>query len=310
MQVPTPFPSFAMAALAGIGGLPDTIEDRSIIVHMRRRKSTETVKPFRLRRDQPKIKETGERLGTWLNAETVRKRLENAEAPESTLEDRAADVWESLLMVADLAGGDWPKRARAAAKTMLDSSADDEYEMSLPVRLLHDLRDEFAVIKSEWTPTEALLSRLWNRRDSPWSDMELTPHRLGRMLREFGIRSIRDPAGKKRGYRRVDFADAWDRYPPIEPSEASGSVNTLDDQRKQTDAWPDALRAQFKASEQVSDPFRSSGHLSDSSDGSDAYPAENGCRDCHKPMPDWVLSERGGRCITCDQDHRLKGVGA
>jgi hypothetical protein len=31
------------------------------------------------------------------------------------LGDRAADKWDSLLAIADIAGGDWPKRARATA---------------------------------------------------------------------------------------------------------------------------------------------------------------------------------------------------
>jgi hypothetical protein len=47
------FPSFAMAALAGIGGLPDTIEDRSVIIRLRRRAPGEKVAPFRLKKDVP-----------------------------------------------------------------------------------------------------------------------------------------------------------------------------------------------------------------------------------------------------------------
>jgi hypothetical protein len=31
------------------------------------------------------------------------------------LEDRAADTWEPLIALADLAGNDWPQRARTAA---------------------------------------------------------------------------------------------------------------------------------------------------------------------------------------------------
>ena len=33
----------------------------------------------------------------------------------SGLSDRTADAWESLFAIADLAGGDWPQRARKAA---------------------------------------------------------------------------------------------------------------------------------------------------------------------------------------------------
>ncbi|MGH3659926.1 MAG: DUF3631 domain-containing protein, partial [Micromonosporaceae bacterium] len=46
-------PTFAMAALAGIGAMPDTIEDRAVVVRMRRRAPGETVAPYRHRRDGP-----------------------------------------------------------------------------------------------------------------------------------------------------------------------------------------------------------------------------------------------------------------
>jgi hypothetical protein len=47
--------TFAMAALAGIGGLPETIEDRAVIIGMRRRAPDEAVQPFRARRDGPAL---------------------------------------------------------------------------------------------------------------------------------------------------------------------------------------------------------------------------------------------------------------
>lgn len=44
------FPAFAAAALAGIGDLPDTIIDRSIVVRMKRRALSEKIAPFRTAR--------------------------------------------------------------------------------------------------------------------------------------------------------------------------------------------------------------------------------------------------------------------
>ena len=52
-HTPHKFATFAMAALAGIGDLPDTIMDRSVVIRMRRRAEGENVKPFRSRRDIP-----------------------------------------------------------------------------------------------------------------------------------------------------------------------------------------------------------------------------------------------------------------
>ena len=95
-------PTFAMAALAGIGAMPDTIEDRAIVVRMRRRGPGETVAPYRHRRDRPTLVEVSVALAGWLGEHLPE--LERAE-PVMPLEDRAADTWEPLIAVADLAGG-------------------------------------------------------------------------------------------------------------------------------------------------------------------------------------------------------------
>ena len=98
-------PTFAMAALAGIGAMPDTIEDRAVVIRMRRRAPGETVAPFRHRRDRPALTAVAASSTGWLGRHLAE--LERAE-PSMPLEDRAADTWEPLIAVADLAGGGWP----------------------------------------------------------------------------------------------------------------------------------------------------------------------------------------------------------
>jgi len=61
-QTPTEFPTFAMAALAGIGTLPDTITDRAVNITMRRRRPDERVAPYRTRRDEPALHDLRDRL--------------------------------------------------------------------------------------------------------------------------------------------------------------------------------------------------------------------------------------------------------
>ncbi len=70
-------PTFAMAALAGIGTMPDTIEDRAVVIRMRRRAPGETVAPFRHRRDRPTLTTTAETLARWLSRHLAE--LEKAE---------------------------------------------------------------------------------------------------------------------------------------------------------------------------------------------------------------------------------------
>src|SRR6266571_5237299 len=58
-------PTFAMAALAGIGAMPDTIEDRAVLIRMRRRAPGESVAPFRHRRDRPALTAVAADLARW-----------------------------------------------------------------------------------------------------------------------------------------------------------------------------------------------------------------------------------------------------
>jgi hypothetical protein len=60
--------TFAMVALAGIGAMPDTIEDRAAVIRMRRRAPHELVQPYRVRRDGPALVQLRERLHQWVRA--------------------------------------------------------------------------------------------------------------------------------------------------------------------------------------------------------------------------------------------------
>ncbi|QKG27312.1 DUF3631 domain-containing protein [Actinomadura verrucosospora] len=206
-------PTFAMAALAGIGAMPDTIEDRAVVIRMRRRAPGETVAPFRFRRDRQPLRQLAADLSRWLRADL--EALEKAE-PAMPVEDRAADTWEPLVIVADHAGGHWPDRARAAVLA-LTAEADDNSEMSTRLRLLTDCRTAFGTDNA--LPTAVLLERLKADPEAPWADYGpngLTAMKLGAILREYEIRSdtIRFPTGQAKGYRRTDFLDAWARYCP------------------------------------------------------------------------------------------------
>jgi len=217
-------PTFAMAALAGIGAMPDTIEDRAVVVRMRRRAPAEQAVPYRHRRDRPRLHRLATRLAAWLRADLAL--LERAE-PAMPVEDRAADTWEPLVSVADHAGGHWPVRARAAVVT-LTAEAEDSGQTSNRVRLLTDCQTAFSTEPA--LPTVVLLDRLKSEPDAPWADYGpagLTPAKLGALLREFDIRpsNIRFPDGlQAKGYKRADFTDAWTRYCPALIVPAARSV--------------------------------------------------------------------------------------
>jgi hypothetical protein len=60
--------TFAMAMLASIGDLPDTVMDRAVVVRMRRRAPGERVDPYRTRRDAPPLNALRYRLSGWAHA--------------------------------------------------------------------------------------------------------------------------------------------------------------------------------------------------------------------------------------------------
>jgi len=154
------------------------------------------------------------------------------------LEDRAADTWEPLIAVADLAGAEWPARGRHAAEA-LTAEHDGAAPTSDRVRLLADCRTAFG--SHDAIPTVVLLERLKADPEAPWADYGstgLTPMKLGALLREYDIRSLNirfaPPIGQAKRYVRADFADAWQRYcPPLDvpepsqPSQTSPPSSTL-----------------------------------------------------------------------------------
>lgn len=208
--------TFAMAALAGIGDMPDTIMDRAVVVRMRRRAPGETVSPFRTRRDRPALEALAERIHEWARANL--DQLTDM-VPDMPVEDRAADTWEPLVAIAEVAGGDWPKRSRAAAEAFVNAAEDAAEDASLSVRLLSDLREVFG--DADRLRTSTILERLHAVEDAPWGDYfgrPFTARDLSSRLRPYGItpKDVReDGTGPNRkGYTRAQFWDAWQRYLP------------------------------------------------------------------------------------------------
>jgi hypothetical protein len=223
--------AFAMAALAGIGNMPDTIEDRAAVIRMRRRAPGESVQPYRGRRDGPVLESLRVELHEWIK--THLSDLTNA-VPAMPLEDRAADTWEPLIALADLAGGDWPTAARQAALTLL-ADREESAEVPLKVRLLMDCRTAFT--EAQALPSTAWVGRLRADDEAPWADLAtagLTVRRLAAMLREYDITPKNhrwEDGTQSKGYARSDFADSWSRYCPQEaesPSEALSVPNRPD----------------------------------------------------------------------------------
>jgi hypothetical protein len=225
-------PTFAMALIAGIGSMPETIEDRAIVITMQRRSPKERVQPFRQRnvRDLHQVRFTLEQaVGVTLGGSDW------GPPPELPVEDRAADVWEPLFVIAHAAGGDWPARCEAACIALVD---DTDEEASLSMRLVGDLRAIWGADESHLA-TATILARLCDLEEAPWSNYYgrgMSPRDLAYLLRDFKVRSksVRVSDGSTpKGYARDDLYPVWQKYanepvvspqPPQQPQTGRSSA--------------------------------------------------------------------------------------
>ena len=132
------------------------------------------------------------------------------------LNDRAADIWEPLLALSELAGGGWAERAREAA-VALTAKAQEHSPMGA---LLFDILVCFLSHQAERLFSRTLVGALKGFEDRPWSELkrgkEATERWLAGQLRPYCVRPktiwIGEEAAK--GYLKEDFEDVFQRYIP------------------------------------------------------------------------------------------------
>src|SRR5208282_5648994 len=220
---PREFSTWCPLALAGIGNLPETVRDRSIEIEMKRKLKTESVKRLR-RRDGADLNELARKLVRWAQDNFDALRAAEPKMPDG-LNDRAADAWEPLFVIAELACGGWPSRVRIAALALsgdgLAAGEDDDIDMML----LSDVRDAFTNEGADRFSSETLTNHLTGLEGRPWAEWKngrpLTKFQLSRRLKKYGVASdaldLGGHEGRVKGYRREDFEDAFARYLPSTP---------------------------------------------------------------------------------------------
>ncbi len=214
---PCRFDVWAPKAIAMIGRLPDTLEDRAIVVPLRRRRESETVDRFRT--DQMhKLAPLNSKAVRWAN-DNLNSIVKHDPAMPANLNDRAKDNWHLLIAIADQAGGHWPKTAREAAVALSSEAAKGDDGMSAGVLLLRDIREVMGGWKS--MKSSSLAAALQDIEDAPWQEWRggkpITSSSIVRLLKPFKIRPHRGKGGSF--YRVVDLQDAWDRYLDVSSSQ-------------------------------------------------------------------------------------------
>jgi putative DNA primase/helicase len=210
---PKHFSTWAAKAIALIGSLPGTLEDRSITVRLRRKRADEVV--TRLRQDRPQeFVSLARQAARWArdNMDDL-KRLDPVTPSE--LGDRAADNWRPLIAIADLAGGDWSERAHQAALAL---SVTATSEASIAIMLLDDIRALFVERDVDRIASAYIVSVLVEKEERPWPEYRkgkpITARQVASVLKPFEItpHSVRIGSMTPKGYELADFKDAFGRY--------------------------------------------------------------------------------------------------
>ena len=231
---PTPFSTWGAKAIALIGKLPDTLQDRAIAIELRRKLPTESVEKLR-HADPAEFDKLARQCARFAADNAVRIRVARPSIPDE-LNDRAADNWEPLLAIADAAGGKWPELARKAASVLSGASPDSD---STKTELLRDIQtavvggfdEEGHFVKGRFAGRDKvgsaeLVEALTADPAGRWCEFSrgkaLTQRQLARLLESFRIKpaSVREGATTMKGYRTDSFKDNFDRYlPPLDPSQ-------------------------------------------------------------------------------------------
>ena len=168
---PRLFSTWAPMVFSGIGELTGTLADRSIRIMMHRAPKGASVTKFRPRRDSGAATALKQRAARWAVDNAAALAAWEGELHED-LFNRIADNWLPLFAVAELAGGDWRKRAEEAALADAAEVADtDEYRELVLGDLLEIFADFDARYEREHAtlPTNTLLHFLHLMEERPWS---------------------------------------------------------------------------------------------------------------------------------------------
>jgi putative DNA primase/helicase len=203
------FSCWCPKVMAAIGHLPETLADRCIVIRMERKTPGEECEKLR------------DLDGSVLRRKCARFVLDNANrianarpAMPPELNDRAADVWEPLFVLAELAGGEWPKKVRRASIGLSEVAE----ESSATATLMKEIGKCFEESKTDRMFSRTLALALAQCRNAPWAEGAAAVNEmwLSQRLRPYGVRPrtiwVRGESAK--GYMREDFAEVFRRYLP------------------------------------------------------------------------------------------------
>jgi putative DNA primase/helicase len=227
---PQTFSTWAPKATALIGELPGTLQDRAILIRLRRKLPSERVERFR--DGGPAVcRGLNAKLARWVHDHQSGILGRRPEIPDG-LNDRAADSWSLLFAIADELGGDWPELAHRAALSISGEGTNDEGCTSTGAQLLADIRSIFEAAGVTTIPSLKLAENLAELEEAPWGEWygrPITPRFVARHLKSYNIRPRKERNANV--YHCRDFEEAWARYVdgPAGTSPTSSKVLNFED---------------------------------------------------------------------------------
>jgi len=252
--VPVNYSTWAPICFAAIGRLPDTWEDRSIVILMKRRLKAEPVEKLS-RRNRKLIKAEAaglaSELARWVGDNLDHLRNATPELPAG-LDDRCEDNWDLLLALGELAGDTWKAAAQKAARE-LSTHRNDGADDALDIKLLVDIEKilDQGDSKEDGIGSTELAKALAAIEGSLWqsfgrSQKPLTTTRLAMMLAPFELYPSHQHKGSE--YAISALRDALLRYVPknppegVNPSQPSGREGENTKKQSVTEPFGDNLK--------------------------------------------------------------------
>lgn len=218
-RYPKQFSTWTPMAIAMIKNPPDTILDRSLIIKLRRKLSSERVTKWSFE-NFSKLESLRQKLKRWSddNLELLKNNKPNISTSSSD-NDRANDNWLPLFSIASLISTEWLTKLEETFKS--SNGNDDEGNENIGTLLLIDIKKIFEETNTDKIHSSDLVTKLIELEDRPWGEYKhgkaITSNMLARLLSSFGIKSKQIRLGdNKHGYYFSDFDDTFSRYTPLQ----------------------------------------------------------------------------------------------
>ena len=181
---------------------------------MRRRLRSEKVDHFR-HLDDAGFARMRSQLARWAQDSGEALGLAQPAQPEGFM-NRTASNWQLMFAIADSLGDEAGKRARAAAVQIAGVTD----LVSAGVELLQEFKTMFDRSILDYLTSKAIVADLTADPEKRWAEWSrgrpITEKGVAGLLHEYGISSktVGRREARTKGYRKADFADAWERLLP------------------------------------------------------------------------------------------------